>query len=45
MAVDLATIHLGSIMEPGKVDELMQVLELARDEAKKMAAACGVCIS
>jgi Na+/proline symporter len=28
-----------AIMEPGKVDELMHVLELARQEAKKMAAA------
>ncbi|MGH3788904.1 MAG: hypothetical protein ACRDRG_20670 [Pseudonocardiaceae bacterium] len=28
-----------AIMEPGKVDELMHVLELARDEAKKMMAA------
>jgi hypothetical protein len=25
-----------AIMEPGKVDEVMQVLEVARDEAKKM---------
>jgi hypothetical protein len=30
-----------AIMEPGKVDELMHVLELARDEAKQMAAARG----
>lgn len=28
-----------AIMEPGKVDELMHVLELARDEAKEMATA------
>ncbi len=28
-----------AIMEPGKVDELLHVLELARDEAKTMAAA------
>jgi hypothetical protein len=28
-----------AIMEPGKVDELMHVLELARDEAKQRAAA------
>ncbi len=28
-----------AIMEPVKVDELMHVLELARDDAKKMAAA------
>ncbi len=28
-----------AIMEPGKVDELLRVLELARDEAKTMAAA------
>lgn len=27
-----------AIMEPGKVDEVMSVLEVARDEAKKMAA-------
>lgn len=30
-----------AIMEPGKVAELMHVLELARDEAKQMAAARG----
>ncbi|MGH3670578.1 MAG: hypothetical protein ACRDSH_08065 [Pseudonocardiaceae bacterium] len=30
-----------AIMEPGKVDELMHVLELARDEAQKMAVARG----
>lgn len=30
-----------AIMEPGKVDELMHVLQLARDEAKQMAAARG----
>lgn len=28
-----------AIMEPGKVDEVMAVLEVARDEAKKMAVA------
>ncbi len=28
-----------AIMEPGKVDEVMRVLELAREEARKMAAA------
>jgi Na+/proline symporter len=28
-----------AIMEPGKVDEVMHVLELARDEATKAAAA------
>lgn len=28
-----------AIMKPGKVDELMHVLELARDEAKEMATA------
>lgn len=28
-----------AIMEPGKVDELMHVLEVARDEAKDMATA------
>ncbi len=28
-----------AIMEPGKVDELMHVLELARDEAKNMVTA------
>ncbi|MGH3917484.1 MAG: hypothetical protein ACRDSG_00305 [Pseudonocardiaceae bacterium] len=28
-----------AIMKPGKVDELLHVLELARDEAKNMAAA------
>lgn len=28
-----------AIMEPGKVDEVMHVLGLAREEAKKMAAA------
>jgi Na+/proline symporter len=27
-----------AIMEPGKVDELMHVLELAQEEAKQMAA-------
>jgi hypothetical protein len=27
-----------AIMEPGKVDEVIHVLEVARDEAKKMAA-------
>jgi hypothetical protein len=30
-----------AIMEPGNVAELMHVLELARDEAKQMAAARG----
>ena len=30
-----------AIMEPGKVDELMHVLELAREEAKRIAAAHG----
>ncbi|MGH3669062.1 MAG: hypothetical protein ACRDSH_00275 [Pseudonocardiaceae bacterium] len=30
-----------AIMAPGKVDELVHVLELARDEARKMAAARG----
>lgn len=28
-----------AIMEPGKIDEVMSVLGVARDEAKKMAAA------
>lgn len=28
-----------AIMEPGKVDEIMSILELARDEAEKVAAA------
>ncbi len=28
-----------AIMEPGKVDEVMHVLELAREEAKKVTAA------
>jgi hypothetical protein len=28
-------------MEPGKVDEVIHVLELAREEAKKMSAARG----
>ncbi len=28
-----------AIMEPGKLDKLLHVLELARDEAKKMAVA------
>lgn len=27
-----------AIMEPGKVDEVLHMLEVARDEAKKMAA-------
>lgn len=30
-----------AIMEPGKVDELMHVLELAREEAKQIIAAHG----
>ncbi len=30
-----------AIMEPGRVDELMHVLELAREEAKQMIAAYG----
>jgi hypothetical protein len=30
-----------AILEPGKVTELMHVLELARDEVKQMAAARG----
>jgi hypothetical protein len=30
-----------AIMEPGKVDELMHVLELAREEAKEMATTRG----
>jgi hypothetical protein len=34
-----------AIMEPGKVDELMHVLELARDEARQMAARGKVCAS
>ncbi len=31
-----------AMMEPRKVDELMHVLELAREDAKKVAAACNV---
>jgi hypothetical protein len=34
-----------AIMKPGKVDELMHVLELARDEAKQMAPARGEHVS
>lgn len=34
-----------AIMEPAKVEELMRVLGLAREDAKKMTAARDVCKS
>ena len=35
MDVDLATVYLGAIMTPSKVNDVIHVLELARDEATK----------
>lgn len=39
MAVDLTTVYAGIDHGAGKVDEVISMLELARDEAKKVAAA------